>query len=325
MGITILLLFAAPALAGEWPARPIEIACFGAAGGGTDLVDRTIAKAMEPLLKVQINVANRAGGGGGVALDYVWSRPHDGYHWGGFSESIIPAPFMGAHPTTTKDWIYFMVGGAPGVVSVRPDAPYKTLDDLVKAAKAKPGVIKASASTTGGIWHTKLIALMRGAEIDFNFLPFNGSHPSQVAAMTGEVDVVVTSVSEQAELIEAKKLVPLAMIELQGYDFKGMKIGSAVQKYPGVAKLLPLDQWLGFAVPADTPKPILDRITDAYVKAMESELVKDLARTKNLTLYGYHGEQAQKIARSMERVWSWTLWDLKVAKKSPAEFGIEKP
>jgi len=321
---TVLMLLT-PAWAADWPTRPIEISCFAAAGGGTDLVDRTIAKAMEPFLKTRINVVNRLGGGGGVVLDYVWSRPHDGYNWGGFSESIIPAPVMGAHTTSAKDWIYFMVAGAPGVISVRPESPYKTLDDLVKAAKAKPGELKASASQTGGIWHTKLIALMQGADIKFNFLPFNGSHPSQVAAMTGEADVVLTSVSEQAELLEAKKLIPLAMVELKPYEFKGMKIPAAVEKYPDVGKLLPIDQWLGFALPADTPKEIIDKITDAFRKAMETDLVKDMAKTKNLSLYGYHGDQAQKVARGMERVWTWALWDLKVAKKSPADFGIEKP
>jgi len=323
--ILIVLLFAIPVGAADWPTRPIEISCFAGAGGGTDLVDRTIAKAMEPFLKTRINVVNRTGGGGGIALDYVWSRPHDGYNWGGFSESIIPAPVMGAHSTSAKDWIYFMVAGAPGVVSVRPESPFKTLDDLVKAAKAKPGEIKASASQSGGIWHTKLIALMQGAGITFNFIPFNGSHPSQVAAMTGEVEVVLTSISEQSDLIEAKKLVPLAMVELKGYDFKGMQIPAAVDKYPNVAKLLPLDQWLGFALPADTPKPVVEKVTDAFKKAMETDLIKDMAKTKNLTLYGYYGEQAEKVARGMERVWSWTLHDLGVAKKSPADFGIAKP
>lgn len=323
--VAILALCAMPAMAAEWPTRPIEISCFAAAGGGTDLVDRTIAKAMEPFLKTRINVVNRLGGGGGVALDYVWSRPHDGYNWGGFSESILPAPVMGAHTTSAKDWLYFMVAGAPGVISVRPESPYKSLDDLVKAAKAKPGEIKASASQSGSIWHTKLIALMQGADIKFNFLPFNGSHPSQVAAMTGEADAVLTSVSEQAELLKAKKLIPLAMVELKGYDFDGVKIPAAVEKYPDVAKLLPLDQWLGFALPADTPKDIVAKVTEAFKKAMQSDLIKDMAKTNRLSLYGYYGDQAQKVAFGMERVWSWALWDLKVAKKSPADFGIQKP
>jgi tripartite-type tricarboxylate transporter receptor subunit TctC len=154
-------------LAKDFPTRPIEISCFASAGGGTDTTDRAIAKAMERYLGITINVVNRTGGAGGVALNAVWSKPHDGHYWGGFSESILPAPVMGGHHTSAKDWVYYM---------------FKTLDQLVKAAKASPGNIKASASAAGGIWHTKLIALMNGAGIKFNFIPFNGSHPSQVAA-----------------------------------------------------------------------------------------------------------------------------------------------
>jgi tripartite-type tricarboxylate transporter receptor subunit TctC len=312
--------------AADWPTRPIEISCFASAGGGTDTTDRAIAKAMEPFLGVTINVVNRTGGAGGVAMNAVWSQPHNGYYWGGFSESILPAPVMGGHHTSAKDWIYYMVGGAPGVISVRPDSEFKTLEDLVKAAKAKPEELKASASATGCIWHTKLIALENGAGIKFNFVPFNGSHPSQVAAMTGEVDVVLTSISEQAELVKAKKLVPLAMVELGPYDFPGVgTISAAVDTYPDVAKLLPLDQWLGFALPADVPKEVIEKIDDAFKKAMETDAIKELAQNRNMTLYGYYGEKAQEVARGMESVWTWTLYDLGIAQKSPEEFGIPKP
>lgn len=321
-----LFLGSGTVLAKDFPKRPIEISCFASAGGGTDTTDRAIAKAMEPYLGITINVVNRTGGAGGVAMNAVWSKPHDGHYWGGFSESILPAPVMGGHHTSAKDWVYYMVGGAPGVVSVRPDSKFKTLDQLVKAAKADPGNIKASASTAGGIWHTKLIALMNGAGIKFNFIPFNGSHPSQVAAMTGEVEVVLTSISEQAELVKAKKLVPLAMVELRPYTFPGVgKIAAAVDKYPDVAKLLPLDQWLGFALPADVPKNVIKKVDDAFAKAMKTDAIKDLAKNRNMTLYGYYGKKAEGVARKMESVWTWTLFDLGIAKKSPEGFGIPKP
>ncbi len=327
--LTIGLLFlfgSGVVLAEEWPTRPIEISCFAGAGGGTDTTDRAIAKAMEPFLGVPINVVNRTGGAGGVALNAVWSKPHDGYAWGGFSESILPAPVMGGHHTSAKDWVYYMVGGAPGVVSVRSDSKFKTLAQLVEAAKASPGKVKASASATGGIWHTKLIALESGTGIKFNFVPFNGSHPSQVAAITGEVEVVLTSISEQAELVKAKKLVPLAMVELKPYDFPGVgTIPAAVDSYPDVAKLLPLDQWLGFALPADTPQAVIKKVDDAFAKAMETKAIKDLAKNRNMTLYGYYGDKAKGVANKMESVWNWTLYDLGIAKKSPAEFGIPKP
>jgi len=117
-----------------------------------------------------------AGGGVRVAMNAVWSKPHDGHYWGGFSESILPAPVMGGHHTSAKDWIYYMVGGAPGVISVPSGSEYKSLAQLVSAAKANPGKIKASASASGGIWHTKLIALEKGAGIKFNFIPFADSH-----------------------------------------------------------------------------------------------------------------------------------------------------
>jgi tripartite-type tricarboxylate transporter receptor subunit TctC len=322
----VFLFGSASVFAKEWPARPIEISCFASAGGGTDTTDRAIAKAMEPHLGVKINVVNRTGGAGGVAANAVWTKPHDGYYWGGFSESILPMPVMGGHHTSAKDWIYYMVGGAPGVISVPAGSKYKSLDDLVNAVKAAPGQIKASASASGCIWHTKLIALQNGAGINFNFVPFNGSHPSQVAAMTGEVDTVLTSISEQAELIKAKKLVPLAMIELKPYDFPGTgTIPAAVEAYPDVAKLLPLDQWLGFALPADVPKDVIAKVDDAFAKAMESDIIKDLAKNRNMTLYGYYGKKAQDVARKMESTWTWTLYELKIAKKSPAEFGIPKP
>ena len=326
ISVCVLLIISGSVLAGDFPKRPIEISCFAGAGGGTDTTDRAIAKAMEPFLGTTINVVNRTGGAGGVALNAVWSKPHDGHYWGGFSESILPASVMGGHHTGAKDWIYYMVGGAPGVISVPSASKFKNLDQLVSAAKANPGTIKASASQSGGIWHTKMIALEKGAGIKFNFIPFNGSHPSQVAAMTGEVEVVLTSISEQAELVKAKKLKPLAMVELKSYDFPGLgTIPAAVDRYPDVGKLLPLDQWLGFAIPADVPKDVVAKIDDAFKKAMETSAIKDLAKNRNMTLYGYYGKKAQKVAHGMESVWTWTLYDLGIAKKSPSEFGIPKP
>jgi tripartite-type tricarboxylate transporter receptor subunit TctC len=327
--LTVVLVFlfgTGNVLADDWPSRPIEISCFAGAGGGTDTTDRAIAKAMEPYLGVTINVVNRTGGAGGVAMNAVWSQPHDGYYWGGFSESILPAGVMGGHHTSAKDWVYYMVGGAPGVVSVRSDSKFKTLEELVAAAKASPGKIKASASAAGGIWHTKLIALESGTGTKFNFVPFNGSHPSQVAAITGEVEVVLTSISEQAELIKAKKLRPLAMVELKPYNFPGAgTIPAAVDQYPDVARLLPLDQWLGFALPADVPQNVIEKVNDAFAKAMQTQAIKDLAVNRNMTLYGYYGDKAKEVALKMESVWTWTLFDLGITKKSPAEFGIPKP
>ena len=310
----------------RWPKRPIQITCFSSPGGGTDTVDRTIAKAMEPFLGVRINVVNKKGARGGEAIRDVWSRKHDGYRWGGFSETILPTPVMNVHVNTTaKDWTYFMVAGAPGVISVSPDARHMTLADLVAAAKANPGKINAAASNVGGIWHTKLLALEKAAGITFNFIPYDGSNPSQLALLSGEVEVVLTSISEQAELIKAGKLRPLSMAEAEPYEFPGRDIiPAAAETYPDSARV-PVTQWLGFALPVDTPRDVLESITRAFEQAMQSEHVNTMIKNRLLTAYGYHGEKADKLARQTEQVWMWILQDVGIAERSPEELGIARP
>jgi tripartite-type tricarboxylate transporter receptor subunit TctC len=83
-------------------------------------------------------------------------------------------------------WDTFIVGGSPDVISVTPDTPYKTLKDLIEAAKKNPNTIKAAASGAGSIHHLNLLAVEKGSGADFNFIPYKGSAPSQNAAMTGE-------------------------------------------------------------------------------------------------------------------------------------------
>jgi len=309
----------------SWPRRAIQVSCFAAAGGGTDMVNRAIGAAMEGDLGVRVNVVNRLGGRGGVAMSYVWTREHDGHHWGGFSESILPAAVMGGHDTTARDWTYFLVAGAPGVLSAGGNGKYKTLDDLLAAARQQPGKIKVSASTTGGLWHTKLVILEKAASVRFNFIPYEGSQPSQIAVLNGEVEATLTSLSEQAELIKVRRLIPLAVMEDREVDFPGLGcIPSVAEKYPVFAQV-PLRQWLGFALPADVPKEVLDKLVAAFAKAMASSQIKDLAEGQMLTLYGLHGEPADRMVREMESLWTWMLYEQGIAMKSPAEFGIPRP
>lgn len=311
--------------AAAWPTKPITISCFAAAGGGTDTVCRLVAKELEQELGVKVNVVNRAGARGGEAIRYVWSRKHDGYNWGGFSESMLPASVLGVSETTAKDWNFFMVAGAPGVISVKADSEIKDLADLVARLQAKPKSLRAGASLAGGIWHTKLLALQRAAGVEFQFIPYKGSQPSQLAALSGEVDVALTSISEQAELIRGGRLRPLAMIEAEGFEFpdRGM-IPSAAEDYPDISQT-PVSQFLGVALPADAPTPALRAVSAAFEKLMQSEELKSFADQRLLTLLGEHGEAANAKAIAAERAWTWLLHELKIAVKSPADLGIAKP
>jgi len=308
-----------------WPSRPVTVSCFAAAGGGTDLVSRLIAKEMEPVLGVKINVVNRVGGRGAAAINHVWQAGHDGYNWGGFSESVLPGPVLGITSTTAADWKFYMVAGAPGVLSVPSGSPVRSLEELVTKAKAAPRALKVGASVTGGLWHTKLLALEQASNAPFNFVPFQGSQPSQLAALSGEIDCVLTSISEQADLIRGGKLRPLAMIEAEPYTLEGLpEIPAATALFPGIADI-PVSQFLGFAVPADTPTPVLEKIDTAFAKLMASPAVAEYAASRHLNLLGHSGEEAARRAAAAESAWTWLLQDLGIAVKSPESFGIPKP
>lgn len=315
----------ATASAEDFPTRPIEDAVWSSAGGGTDLVNRLMAAALEKPLGVKVNVVNRTGGGGGVAMNHVWGQPHDGYSWLGASEAMQNTAVMGFHPTTTKDWRWYMVAGAGGVLSVGAASRYHTLDDIVKQSKAHPGSVNVSHSAIGSVWHLKAIALANAADIRFNNIPYEGSAPAMVAAMTGEADAVISSISEQAEYIKAGRLRPIAMVEMNPYRFPGGKeIPAAGAEFPKI-QAIPTRQWLGFAIPADTPAPVIEKIDQAFQVAIKDPKLKSVAKDKYLTLFGEYGPAAQKVLLPMESAVSWQLFQLGVAKLDPAKFGIAKP
>jgi len=103
-----------------------------------------------------------------------------------------------------------------------------------------------------------------------------------------------------------------------------MTIPAVGEKFPDIAKM-PARQWLGFAVPADTPKSITDRIDAAFAKSMQDEELKATAARIHLNLFGAFGDESMKILTAMESAVSWKLQELGVAKISPETLGIAKP
>jgi len=281
---------------------------------------------MEKFLGVTVNVVNMTGGvAGSIGMNYVYSQPHDGYTLCGLSESCVTAGVQGGFDKGMKVWDFFIVGGSPDIVSVSAKSPYKSLSELIEAAKKEPGKIKAGASGAGSIHHLNLLALEDGTGADFNFIPYPGSAPTQNAALTGEISLVVTSAAEQAQLIRAGKLRPLAVLTPEPFTIDGITIPSAFDFYPELAKYLPISQAIGFAVPADVPEERKNVLIEAFKKAMATDKMKKWAEENFYVLSGKTGEEAKKEFLKLESLFSWTLWELGAAKINPEELGIPKP
>jgi len=325
----IIMLTAGVSLAAkkDFPRRDITDVVVWGAGGGTDVCNRVITAEMAPILDVNINVVNKPGGvAGSLGMNYGYSRPHDGYTLTGLSESCVTAGVQGGWDKRMDVWDFFIVGGSPDVLSVTPKAPYKTLKDLIEDAKANKGAVKAGASGAGSIHHLNLLALEKGAGVKFNFIPYKGSAPTQSAAMTGEITVVVTSLAEQQQLIRGGKLRPLAMLITDDFDVEGFgTIPSAFPDYPGLTEYLPISQAIGFAVPADAPDNAKAVLADAFTKALKTDKVQSWAKKNYYLLSGKTGAAAKEEFNKLESNFGWTLWDLGAAKVNPKDLGIPKP
>ncbi|MBD3304994.1 tripartite tricarboxylate transporter substrate binding protein [candidate division KSB3 bacterium] len=324
--LAIVLLCAGVSFA-EFPERDITNVVVWAAGGGTDTCNRIVSAEMAKILGVNINVTNKTGGvGGSIGMSYVYNRPADGYTICGLSESCVTAGVQGGWDKKMDVWDIMIIAGSPDVLSVTPDSPYQTLEELIEAAKKEPNAIKAGASAAGSIHHLNLLALENGSGAKFNFIPYTGSAPAQTAAMTGEVTVVVTSVAEQQQLLKGGKLRPLAMLTPDAFEIAGVgDIPSAFDPYPSLSEYLPISQAIGMAVKADTPDDVKQVIFDAFQQALETEAVKKWANDSYYVISGKVGEEANAEFAKLESLFAWTLWELGAAKVNPEELGIPKP
>jgi tripartite-type tricarboxylate transporter receptor subunit TctC len=309
-----------------YPSRDITDIVVWGAGGGTDVCNRVVMAEMAEELGVNINVVNKTGGvSGSIGMLDAFGKPHDGYYLCGLSESNVTAAVMGGWDNRMDVWDVFIIGGSPDIISVNPGTPYQTIEDLVEAAKAQPGMIKAGASGAGSIHHLNLLGFEKGAGVELNFIPYDGSKPAQNAAMSGEIDLVITSVAEQAQLIKGGKLRPLAVLVPDDFDLDGNTLPTAFASYPGLADYLPLSQAIGFAVAADAPDQVKQTLYGAFDKAMESDAVKEFGKKNYYILSGARGAEANAIFKQLEANFAYTLKDLGANKVDPATLGISRP
>jgi tripartite-type tricarboxylate transporter receptor subunit TctC len=317
----------------KFPIRDITAVVVWGAGGGTDTCNRIIHAEMAKFLGVNINVINKRGGvGGSVGMNYAYSRKHDGYTLCGLSDSTVIAGVLGGWKNKFDVWDTFIVGGSPDVISVYPDSMYRSLSALIETAKVNPRAIKAAASGAGSIHHLNLRALEKGTGAQFSFIPYKGSAPSQNAALSGEVTVVITSLAEQQQLLRGGKLRALAMLTPESFGAEMTEdywpigtIPSAFDAYPGLSEYLPIPQAIGFAVPADTPEGTKAVLVDAFNKAMATDKVKSWARDNYYLLSGRSGAEANAVFADLESNFAWTLWELGAAKVWPKDLGIPQP
>lgn len=201
--------------ASKWqPDRPIEFIVQAAAGGGSDIFARTMGKIMtdEKIVTVPVNVVNKPGGSGAVADLYVRGKHGDPHVIATATGSYLTTPIQGHSPVSYRDFTNVAVLCVEDYVAVvRADSPYKTLKNLVAAARKKPNGIRIGGSSVGSSDSIIENRLEKAAGIQLNYIVFQSGGEVNAALLGGSVDLAGPNPSEAAQLIAAGRLRAIAM------------------------------------------------------------------------------------------------------------------
>ena len=266
-------------LAQAWPAKPVRVVIPWPAGGSNDIVGRVVMQELSRTLGQQFVIDNRAGASGVVGADLVAKTPADGYTLMVHSTTHVGnAHLYGKKLTydTMKDFTGVgMLSSQPGVLTVHPALPVKTLKDFIALAKAKPRQINYSSSGNGSAPHLQMALLISMAGIDITHVPYKGGAPQVAALLGGETQASFATIGTVISQIQAGKLRPL-----------GVGSSARAKALPGVPTIseagLPgydMNPWIGVFAPAGTPRAIIDRLNAEMNQALSiPEVMSTLAK-----------------------------------------------
>jgi tripartite-type tricarboxylate transporter receptor subunit TctC len=315
---------AGPALAGEWkPTKPITAVVPWPAGGATDLTVRILASEMEKVLGQRISVVNTPGATGAIGMKNAYDAPKDGYTWSSNSDtSLVNYPVLDLMKTTHRDWVQWYALFTPCIVSTTADYPAKDVAELVKMMKEKPGQIPVASAGVGSSGHTALEVFKSVTGVTVRHVPYAGGNPAVVATVSGESNVVMQLSMEQADMIRAKKLKPLANLSNRPLNVSGYgEIPPITKWYPN----FPLTgSHFGIMLPREVPKDVIASISKAFDVAANSASLKKFADEKAVFLVNLKEAEAMKMAEDTASITTWTLFDNGAAKISPTLFNIPR-
>jgi tripartite-type tricarboxylate transporter receptor subunit TctC len=267
-----VLFAAACAQADDWPTRPIRVISPFAAGSASDTVSRVVLDRVSQLLGQPMVIEAKPGAGGIVGFADVAKADPDGYTLVTSSTSLGTG--MVLHRSLpydpVKDFVGIaMLGVQPNVLVASKDSGFKTVADLVAAAKAKPGALTFASAGVGSSSHMAGERLRLAANIDVRHVPFRDTGLTEV--MAGRIDFYFIPLAAAASALGSGKLNVLAV--------SSPKRAALLPDVPSIVEAGYPDAifrfWLGLSAPARTPPAIINKIHDAVEKALADPAMKD--------------------------------------------------
>lgn len=251
------------AVAQAYPTREITMIVPYPPGGSTDLVARFLAEPLEKELGKPVLVVNKPGGGGAVGWQLLAAAKPDGYTLGYTTKALIIQKYTIATGLDYKrlEHIARLISSI-GVIAVQNDAPWKSLDEFLSAARKEPGKLRVGNSGAGATWHLFAAAIEEAAKVKFTHVPYGGGNPAVVALAGGHIEAVAMDLGTVVPLLPTQRIRLLAI-----------NADDRHPKFPNVPTFreqnmpIQLDHWTGAAAPAGTPIEVIEKVAAALEKA----------------------------------------------------------
>jgi tripartite-type tricarboxylate transporter receptor subunit TctC len=287
----------------NYPTKPIRLVVPFTPGGSTDILARLVAKQITDTFGKQCIIDNRPGAGGAIGMEIAARAAPDGYtlvmgHIGTLAVNPALYPKLAYDPI--KDFQpVTLVAMIPNMMSVNPKVPAKSVSDIISLAKAKPASLTYGSGGNGSAAHlaTEYFEVLTKTELVH--IPYKGTAPAVTDVIAGNVQMILTGVPPQLSFVKAGRLRPIAVATAKRLPlFPDIPtIGETVKGYEAT-------QWYGILAPVKVPKPYIDKLNAAIVKALHSPEAKALLSSEAAEPVGNSPEEFGRFIRSEIDRWA---------------------
>jgi tripartite-type tricarboxylate transporter receptor subunit TctC len=256
-----------------FPSKPIKLISGATAGSASDIIARSIAEKLQNEFGVSVIVENKPGAAGTVAIQTILNSPADGHSVFVYTGAHTVLPLINkVSYDPVKDFSAVTpLAIVPNVMVVSPNKGYKSVKDVVAAAKEKPGQLNYASAGLGSATHMSAEKFKLATGIDALHVPYKGSPEAITETMTGRIDYFFAPLVSALPMIKSGKLIPLAV--------STPKRSSQLPDVPtlaeaGIAKSEYLF-WIGMLVSSKTPRDIVNKLNQSTLKALQDNEVKE--------------------------------------------------
>ncbi|MGE5523091.1 MAG: Bug family tripartite tricarboxylate transporter substrate binding protein [Rhodospirillaceae bacterium] len=297
LSVCAVVLAASAVSAQDYPARPVRMVVPLTAGSGADIAGRIVGRKLTEVWKQSVIADNRPGAGGQIGTQLVVSANPDGYTWlvQSASHAANPAIYEKLPYDSLKDLAdVALLGTSPYIMVAAPAGPYRTLKDLIDAAKAKPGVIPFASAGVGSSTHLTAEYFAQAAGIKMIHVPFKGSPEAITDAATGRVSFYMAPIGTAIGMAQENRVRVLGVTSAKRVPQLPNVPTIAEQGLTGFA----MDLWFGLWVPAGTPRAIVQKINVDVNQVLKAKDVQDQYEKLGMTAGAMSADQFAAFVRS---------------------------